>query len=235
MNNDDKIWRETSMCPNYMVSNEGDVMNKKTGRILRACKNNSGYPTVNLYDNGNRISTSIHRIVAETFLGCENENMEVNHKDGNKDNNRPENLEWMTRGENESHAYRNGLKYGPKHKPIRINESGEVFSSVKDCARAINGYERNIHRCLRGEAHRHMGLTFSYAENDEINASSRNSSSIDYAKKRSLKRPVRVVETGKTYSSLEECAEAINGRPESISSCLNGRHISHRGYHFEDV
>lgn len=51
----------------------------------------------------------VHRIVATYFCDNPEHKPEVNHIDGNKSNNRASNLEWVTRSENERHAYRTGL------------------------------------------------------------------------------------------------------------------------------
>lgn len=231
----DKVWRDDAIYGNYSVSDDGDVMNKRTGRVLKACKNSSGYNTVNLYNNGERTSISVHRLVAETFNGCDDPSMEVNHIDGNKNNNRPENLEWVTRGENETHAYRTGLKYGPKHKPVKVVESGEIFGSIKACARAIRGSEERINDCLEGRAPSHKGLTFQHANGDEINTIGiEETISSKFARSRTHRKPVRIVETGEVYESLTDCAKAIDGDSASISACLAGTHHTHRGYHFEE-
>lgn len=230
-----KTWKDDPFYGNYSVSDDGDVMNKRTGRILRTSKNNSGYNTVNLYDSGERITMGVHRLVATTFKGCDDPTLEVNHVDGNKNNNHPDNLEWATRGENASHAYRTGLKRGPNSKPVRVIETGEVFGSIKECARAIDGDDRHIGQCLRGDAKTHRGLTFEYADETDINVTERDSISKNYASARTHRKRVRIVETGNVYGSLVECAEAISGDAASISACLAGTHHTHRGYHFEEV
>ena len=58
-----------------------------------------------LHRNGDRHSASVHRLVAMAFLGePPSDKVEVNHKDGNKENNAIGNLEWVTRSENMKHA-----------------------------------------------------------------------------------------------------------------------------------
>lgn len=48
-------------------------------------------------------------------------------------------------------------------------------------------------------------------------------------------RPVKIVETGKEYESMSECARQIKGDPNKIQDCLSGRQKTHRGYHFIDA
>ena len=83
---------------------------KKQGKPLRFSKTaKNGYYLVWLYDNGKRTHMLVHRLVAHHVLGPCPEGMCVNHKDGNKLNNQPENLEYVTPSENSRHAVRTGL------------------------------------------------------------------------------------------------------------------------------
>lgn len=227
-------WRYAPEHPNYRVYEDGRVENERTGRFLKASRNNSGYLGLNLYKNGKRTHKDIHRLVAEIFVDGQKEGLEVNHKDGNKLNNYPDNLEWITRGANETHAYQNDLNRGPKHRPVRVVESGEVFGSIKACARGIRGYDANIKRCLDGKARTYLGLTFEYATDAEVNANSYlDCGSAKYVKRKPHTRKVRVIETGKIYNSISECGTDVGGDTPGICGCLSGRHKTHRGYHYE--
>ena len=84
---------------NYSVSNFGNVMNNKTGRILKPSEDKDGYFRVNLYAN-NIKTIHIHRLVAEAFLENPEEKICVDHINNNKQNNNVENLRYATVSEN---------------------------------------------------------------------------------------------------------------------------------------
>lgn len=95
----------------YEVSNLGRVRRIRPfpgatfkGRILKPCRANNEYHVVNLCDNCKQKVFLIHRLVAAAFVGQCPEGKEVNHKNGNRLDNRAENLEYMTRKENIIHA-----------------------------------------------------------------------------------------------------------------------------------
>lgn len=80
-------------------------------RILKISPVPEGkYPTIHFYRNKERTTLAIHRLVAEAFVPNPENKPTVNHKDGNKRNNRVDNLEWATYSENNVHALDEGLK-----------------------------------------------------------------------------------------------------------------------------
>lgn len=101
---------------------------------LRPARSSSGYLTVALSKNGKARTTLLHRIVAAAFLG--ESTLEVNHKNGDKTDNRVENLEYMTRKQNAAHAATNGmyptshpnriLPRGTKHHATRLSEKDVI-------------------------------------------------------------------------------------------------------------
>lgn len=94
----------------YMVSDHGRVMGlpKKTysGHIMKQQLGRNGYLSVHLCKDGKHKRMSVHRAVADAFIKNSRMCEQVNHKDGVKTNNKVSNLEWVTRSENQLHAYR---------------------------------------------------------------------------------------------------------------------------------
>lgn len=98
----------------YDITSDGDIISlnyNNTGKQqkLKYRLNKKGRPYINLCINGKYKSYEIHRLVAEAFIPKIEGKEQVNHIDGNKQNNSIKNLEWVTRDENMQHASINGL------------------------------------------------------------------------------------------------------------------------------
>lgn len=88
----------------YQINEEGKVYNTKTNRFLQGHIENTGYVSVNLRINGKKKNYSLHRLVAQAFISNPDNLPVVNHKDGDKTNNKVDNLEWTTQSRNRIHA-----------------------------------------------------------------------------------------------------------------------------------
>ncbi len=97
-------------CGN-VVTSDGRVFSR-LGRELKQSQSNTGYLRVELWSEGFGKKHSVHRLVALAFVPNPEGKPQVNHKDGDKQNNRFENLEWVTQSENQLHAYETGLQRG---------------------------------------------------------------------------------------------------------------------------
>lgn len=136
----------------YSVSNLGRVRSedriifgkgftdksKLYGRVLKDHNNGNGYRYVTISINAKQCNKYIHRLVAEAFIPNPNKYNLVNHLDGNKANNRVENLEWCTYKQNSQHAYQNNLmpKGGDRKNAIKVIniQTMQIFDCIHDAA-----------------------------------------------------------------------------------------------------
>ena len=91
----------------YQVSDEGEV---RRLTINKPTLMDNGYLYASFYDKPRKQQKALHRVVAEAFIPNPEHKPEVNHKNGDKTDNRVENLEWVSAKENTAHAIDNGLK-----------------------------------------------------------------------------------------------------------------------------
>lgn len=113
------------------------------GRTLRQKINKStGYRMVILGVDGRRDTKTVHRLVAKTWIPNPCSFGDVNHKDGNKNNNSCKNLEWCTRAKNIQHAYGTGLNVSRKGAEVWTNKLTE--GQVREIYHANWGTHREI-------------------------------------------------------------------------------------------
>ncbi len=126
----------------YFVSDDGKIYSDKykERRELSPRKNKRGYLYVNLCRNGKYKSVTVHKLVAKAFLPDYNTNLEVNHIDGNKENNNVLNLECVTRSMNIKHAFINGLNIARSHEEHHAAKLTE--KEVKDIRDRYNKGEK---------------------------------------------------------------------------------------------
>ncbi len=134
----------------YKISNNGNVLalerkiersgmsdRKAKQKLLLPLKMPNGYLQIGLNKNKQRRSFSIHRLVAKAFIYNENNSLVINHKNGDKADNRVDNLEWCTQSENVKHSYAHGLQK-PNNVRLVINlETGVYYESLIDAAKSI--------------------------------------------------------------------------------------------------
>lgn len=103
-----EVWKDIKGYEGiYSVSNLGRVKKLVNNLFLNSYRGK--YLSVQLRKFKKSKKIRIHRIVAEAFLPNPLKKLDVNHKDGNKYNNKLDNLEWATRSENMKHAYNSGI------------------------------------------------------------------------------------------------------------------------------
>ena len=115
---------KTLTLEDYEITREGQVINRRSGRILKPQPNGKGYLRVML--GGKRYF--VHRLVAEKFIPNPESKEQINHKDGNKTNNQADNLEWVTNQENRKHAVENGLQISGEKCPwAKLTKNDVLF------------------------------------------------------------------------------------------------------------
>lgn len=103
-NSNTEIWKDVPDYEGfYQVSNLGRVKRIDSNRILAERQGKNGYIRLNLSKNGEQKQAFVHQLVLKKFGSPQPNGKQVNHKNGNKKDNRIENLEWVTIAENIKH------------------------------------------------------------------------------------------------------------------------------------
>lgn len=140
------------------------------GKVLKCSKNKAGYKSVDTRRRGKKGLSGggfvlLHRIIASTFLENKEGLPVVNHIDGDKTNNKVENLEWCTVEYNHRHAWESGLCDKQKKPVIASDTNGFGFwlphmHSAKWASASL------IHAAIHGRQKTHRGMTWDYCPLD---------------------------------------------------------------------
>ena len=141
----------------YTISDTGVVTALRNNKPLQPIKVPNGYLHVTLHMEDGRIKqVGIHRLVAEHFIPNPYHYSQVNHKDGNKENNRVENLEWCSAKQNMQHALKNNLCKGRRYTSFEDKTKWlhEVLDgkTVKELAQEAGRRAETLHKMLRDTA-----------------------------------------------------------------------------------
>lgn len=129
-----EIWKPLDI-ENYFISNKGRVKHNygSFAHLLSTFIKNNGYVCVSIKHKGIKKNYYIHRLVAKAFLQNENNLKEVNHKNGNKQDNNVTNLEWVSRQDNITHYFCDAI-----YKLDKQNNILERYPNARQAAIAIN-------------------------------------------------------------------------------------------------
>lgn len=159
--------------PGYFIQDDGQVWSEKSHKYLSQSKRGSYYRVTLVSPSGDKVTLSVHRLVAEAFIPNPENKPHVNHIDENKENNNVNNLEWVTEAENANHGTRNarisarnrelfphGAGVGGDHPEAtaiimcdpRTQEELQTFPSIADACRflGIDNAQPNISAVLAG-------------------------------------------------------------------------------------
>lgn len=168
-------WKIVTRFPNYEVSSLGRIRRAvastraPAGYVMKPQVNNHGRSFVVFWSGHGRSSTvEIHVLVAAAFIGPRPDGLQINHKDGNPQNNAVENLEYCTAGDNRRHAWRTGLfrpvRYcGEKHPMAKLTEEQAIeilqsrsTVSVRDMSVKYGVTKNTINYLISGKTWKHL-------------------------------------------------------------------------------
>ena len=209
----------------YSVSNLGRVRNDKTKTFLGGTVNNNGYQMVHLRQRIDKYC-SVHRLVMKAFCPCENQDdLEINHIDGNKLNNTLSNLEWVNRIEN-MRAYRSN-SIGKCYQYDLEGNFIQEFENFTEASKALSLDAYSIWRCLREEYQHLDKFQFKSYYKDKIPGWSNSKA----------KKTFVYTDEGeliKVYNSQREAATDFGVSHQSVSRYVKGiRKL--KGFVFSDI
>lgn len=191
-----EMWKDINGYEGYyQISNEGNVrsldrfdgVHDRQGTIIKPSLKQNGYLQVGLRKHSTRKWIGIHRLVAIHFIENPDNKPQVNHIDGNKQNNNVENLEWVTAKENQNHAtrmgFRNNMPKGEKHpnygkrgeksrsaKPVirKDPKTGETKLYKAKILAKDDGFDvTSISKCCHGKLKTHKGYEWYFAKDSD--------------------------------------------------------------------
>lgn len=169
-----EVWKDIKGHEgHYQVSDHGRVKSvdriSTTGQhihetIMKTCTDRGGYSFVSLWKGGRKKNFKIHRLVLEAFSPVDGmKELDCNHIDENKSNNRLENLEWLTRKENLNYGSHNKKIAEAHNVPIVCVELNRRFDSITSAAKEFGHDKGNIWRVLNNPNRTACGYHWRYA------------------------------------------------------------------------
>lgn len=153
----DEHWRQYKNS-NYWISDTGDCYNKQTQCLLSPIKSGNYYKYC-FSINGKKSSALIHKLVYSLFKNDYDEQKQINHIDGNKQNNSLQNLELVTNQQNVLHSYY--VLHNNIHQIGQFDKGNNliaIYDSMSAAAKAINGSVSAISQVCAGKAKTHKGF-----------------------------------------------------------------------------
>lgn len=208
-----EYWKPIEGFENYEVSNIGNIKSlnyNKTGekRILKPCKTRIGYLKVGLLKNGKKYTKLVHRLVAQAFIPNPENKPQVNHIDGNKQNNAISNLEWCTPKENQQHAWNTEL-----HKPLK-GENAPMYGK-HHTEKAKNKISEALKGKYIGEKNPMYGKHITEEHKKKL-------SKIFKGSKHPQAKKIRCITTNEIFGSTTEASEKYNVARPNITKCCRG-------------
>ena len=152
----------------YSISDTGEVVNEKTGRVMSQRVNFRGYKIVGIIIEGKQRTFSVHRLVGEAFIPNPMNNPQIDHRDEDKTNNKVSNLRWCTHLQNMEYYHKKQCVKGGKKPDMTMDEyinsvgesmivNGIRYPSVRAASKYIAESENKNPETIRKEiARRHI-------------------------------------------------------------------------------
>jgi len=128
----------------YELNKKGQVFSVRSNKFLKPQLKTNGYLSVSFCENGKVKQHLVHRLVAKKYLPNPKNLPEVNHKNGIKIDNRLENLEWVSKSENEKHSYKVGLKSHLGEKNTQSKLTKEEVLQIKNFWETKNFLQKEL-------------------------------------------------------------------------------------------
>lgn len=167
----EEIWKEIKGYEgHYLVSNKGNVKSIKRNSLIMEGGNLKGYRIISLWKNGIGRMYRVHRLVAESFIPNPDGKPCVDHINGNRSDNRVENLRWVTPKENQNNPitkekFRKRKCKAHHTKEVEQLKNGNVinvFVSIHQASRHICGNASNICAVCKGKYKTYKGYKWRY-------------------------------------------------------------------------
>jgi hypothetical protein len=157
-----EIWKRINgYNRRYIINNYGAILSINNGKqvLVNSRMDRAGYKTVRLNVNGQTHTRYVHRLVAAAFVPNHMKKPYINHRNGNKLDNRPKNLQWVTHAENIQHAH--DLRLIPRTSERKVIDTctNKVYTSIKEASKqtglpypTVKGYLKGTRRnktCLK--------------------------------------------------------------------------------------
>lgn len=205
---------------NYECNEFGQIRKVGKQELKNTYADKQGYERVGVYFNGKDHSIRVHNLIMNAFYGEKPfDKAEINHIDGNKMNNRLDNLEWCTKSENMQHALKNDLypksenHHSAKYKESDVLEIYKLYkngNSISEIALLYDNDCKNIRRIVKGERWKRTYIKYyEHIDGDNI-APPKNIKPVI------IDNGIEVLE----FNSQTECAEYLNVNKSAIGTSI---------------
>ena len=136
--------------PDYEAMNDGNIRNRKTGRIIKPQIDTHGFKSMTLSRNKKPYTVRAARVIADSYYDGDHSGLDICYRDGDKQNTAPDNLIFCTRSESVERSFESGRREFANRVKVRIVETGKVYRSIRACAIALGNesYRFSIADCL---------------------------------------------------------------------------------------